>query len=297
MDAHEKQYIKNHVERLKNMFEVVRIVDPIKNKVHFTEGMDKAPQDISCYSFWKKGEVCTNCISALCIEEDRAVTKVEYTEEDAFLVIAAPIVIEDKKYAIEILLNIDNIDIINDLNKEHDKRVQGVITGLEEDLMLDELTEVYNRRFINKYLPNNVEGEKSKDIDKLAVIMLDIDDFKEINDIYGHLAGDHVLQKIAKIIDSRIRADFDWVARYGGDEFIILLKNVNESVVKRVLGEIQKELANTILISRAPEMKITLSFGVHILEPGTMNFEEVIEIVDKNLSHAKHSGKNKIVIS
>ncbi len=238
-----------------------------------------------------------NCISVRAIEEDKTITKIEYDENGAFLVISTPILLDNEKYAIEMLLNIKEINTIRDLNKENNEKIQGVITNLKENLLIDELTGVYNRRFINENLPSDIEYGKSRGVDLVAVIMVDIDDFKEINDNYGHLVGDHTLQKVAHIMKSRIRSNLDWVARYGGDEFIILLKNADEIIANNVIKEIQEEINSSNIISSNTKSRITLSFGIHVIEPGTMNYEKVIEVVDKNLNKAKCLGKNRGITS
>lgn len=297
MIEYKKSELKLYMDGLKRTFDVARIVDPIKNVVPFSEGLDKTPVEVACYGYWRDKGVCDNCISVRAIEEDKTITKIEYDENGAFLVISTPILIDNEKYAIEMLLNIKEINTIRDLNKENNEKIQGVITNLKENLLIDELTGVYNRRFINENLPGDIEYGKSRGVDLVAVIMVDIDDFKEINDNYGHLVGDHTLQKVAHIMKSRIRSNLDWVARYGGDEFIILLKNADEIIANNVIKEIQEEINSSNIISSNTKSRITLSFGIHVIEPGTMNYEKVIEVVDKNLNKAKCLGKNRGITS
>lgn len=297
MDIYQKEELKNYIDGLAKIFNVVRIVNPIENKVPFTERLEDTPVHINCYDFWQTGEICENCISARSIKENRVITKVEYNEKGAFLVIAKPVMMEGKKYTIEMLLSMDEVDTVVNLNKENNKKIKSVIDRLEENLMIDELTGVYNRRFINKELSSAYEAEKYEDVDKVALIMVDIDDFKEINDVYGHLVGDRALQKVANIIKNRIRSNYDWVARFGGDEFIIFLKNADISVSDRIIKSIQKQIEDTNLISEDPHARITLSFGIHIIEPEALNFERALRIIDENLSRAKYEGKNKAIIS
>lgn len=294
---YQNEDLKNYIDGLTEIFNVVRIVDPVGNKVPFTERLEDTPVHINCYDYWQTGKICENCISAKSIKENRVVTKIEYNDKGAFLVIAKPVIMDNKKYTIEMLLSMDEIDTVIDLNKENSKKIESVINELEENLMIDELTGVYNRRFINKELSSINESEKYDDIGKVALIMVDIDDFKEINDVYGHLVGDRALQKVASIIKSRIRSNYDWIARFGGDEFIIFLKNADINVSSRIIESIQKQIEDTDLIIEDPAARITLSFGTHIVEPEALNLERVLKIIDENLSRAKYEGKNKAVIS
>lgn len=297
MHEYKGEELKEYLEKLKRTFEVVRVVDPVKSKVSYVEGLDNTPINSSCFEVWNRGGICSNCISTRGIKENRTATKIEYNEMGTYLVIATPIILNHEKSAIEMILDIADVDTIVDLNEENNKQIEGIITQLKENLLKDELTGVHNRRFINENIQIDIEHGKSKGIDSVAVIMVDIDDFKEINDLYGHLVGDRTLKRIASILNSRIRADFDWVARYGGDEFIILLKNADEAIANRVVASIQEEVNNSNLICADAEAKITLSFGIHIIETGAMSYERVLEIIDGNLNRAKSLGKNRVVIS
>lgn len=297
MEMYQKEDLKNYIDGLAKIFNVVRIVDPVENKVPFTERLEDTAVHINCYDYWQTGEICKNCISAKSIKENKVVTKIEYNEKGAFLVLAKPVMLDNKKYALEMLLSMDEIDTVIDLNKENSKKIESVISKLEENLMIDELTGVYNRRFINKELSSINESGKYDDIDKIALIMVDIDDFKEINDVYGHLVGDRALQRVASIIKSKIRSNYDWVARFGGDEFIIFLRNADVNVSSRIIKSIQKQIEDTDLIKEDPAARITLSFGTHIVDPEALNLERVLRIIDENLSRAKYEGKNKAIIS
>lgn len=297
MEVYDKDSLEKYLGELRKVFDVVRVVEPMRNKIHFLDGREKIEDVVNCYDFWENGKICDNCVSANSIMEDRRSTKIEYNESGVYLVVATPFILDGNKYSIEMILNINDIDTILDLNKENTRMIEGVITNLKEELLVDDLTGIYNRRFINRNLPLEIELIRTNKLDKAAVIMLDIDDFKEINDIYGHLAGDNALKEIAATISANIRKESDWVARYGGDEFIILLKNADEKIAKKVIKSIEREINNKIIIDSNPQVKITASIGIHIVDLANLDYEEVIELVDKKLNMGKISGKNRIITS
>lgn len=297
MEVYDKDSLEKYLGELRKVFDVVRVVEPMRNKIHFLDGREKIEDVVNCYDFWENGKICDNCVSANSIMEDRRSTKIEYNESGVYLVVATPFILDGNKYSIEMILNINDIDTILDLNKENTRMIEGVITNLKEELLVDDLTGIYNRRFINRNLPLEIELIRTNKLDKAAVIMLDIDDFKEINDIYGHLVGDNALKEIAATISANIRKESDWVARYGGDEFIILLKNADEKIAKKVIKSIEREINNKIIIDSNPQVKITASIGIHIVDLANLDYEEIIKLVDKKLNMAKISGKNRIISS
>lgn len=291
--------LEKHIDFLKSIFDVVRIIDPRTNEILHTEGLESISDESRCYHFWEKGEVCENCISLRAINEKRVTTKIEYKDKKAFFVIATPIEYKDNIYSVELVRSVDNIDTIYHIDNERKERTDKVISSLKKSLMLDELTGAYNRRFINKMLPMEIEDATFKKIN-LAVIMFDMDNFKEINDEYGHLTGDKALITITETINSMIRKNYDWIARYGGDEFIVLLKDANESVANRIMAQIQQKIEGARIEPAdldEKKIKLTLSCGIKIIEPGSTNFDEVMMSIDQNLQRAKLDGKNRSIVS
>ena len=161
---------------------------------------------------------------------------------------------------------------------------------LNEELSIrDPLTELYNRRYaVNIF---NLEKERSKRGKKqLSIMIIDIDDFKNVNDNYGHNTGDSVLFKFAQIIQSAVRK-VDIASRWGGEEFLIICPetNLNEAnmTAERLITTISEHEFNIV-------GNITASIGVVAINDDE-NFEDVVNRADKCLYEAKNSGKNRYV--
>lgn len=151
----------------------------------------------------------------------------------------------------------------------------------------DNLTGAWNRR----HLYNQLNERKNESI----LAMIDIDDFKYINDNYSHMAGDYVLCKFAEIVTSMVRQTDD-VFRYGGDEFIIIFYKCSKKQVALIMEEIRRKIEAYEFIFSGQKIKITMSAGIHnISEYETI--EESLKKVDEELYKAKKKGKNKISIS
>jgi len=188
---------------------------------------------------------------------------------------------------------------------------------LEEEVrrlsITDELTGVYNRRYFNQHLPVEIrEAERWRSA--LSLIMIDIDDFKEYNDKYLHLGGDEVLKETAEVIGHVIRKEMDWASRFGGDEFVIILRGLTTTQAAKVGERIRRIFQQIKFKPKDEVVQKTLSMGVaccHYAEVlpkrgdkgkgTTTDYEKVATqltiLADKALFKAKKAGRNKLVIS
>lgn len=157
---------------------------------------------------------------------------------------------------------------------------------------IDKLTNIYNRNYLQ-------EIEETVDLQEYILAAVDIDFFKTINDRHGHDIGDLVLQGIAKTMLKSIRSYEDIVIRYGGEEFVILVKKQKENeehslnTIKRVLKNIQEK---PFEISKERILKVTVSIGVNLHPEESRNFKEAFKLADMALYKAKETGRNKIEI-
>lgn len=160
---------------------------------------------------------------------------------------------------------------------------------IEEHAKKDELTQIFNRRMFNEDLSCMI-SLYNRHKDDTALVLFDIDKFKEINDIHGHLIGDKILIEMAKIVGDNIR-DCDTFARWGGEEFVLLLPKTN---LENAIITTQK--IREIIISHdfGINQSITCSFGVTTFEEGDDNIS-VIQRVDDMLYRAKDTGRDKII--
>jgi diguanylate cyclase (GGDEF)-like protein len=167
---------------------------------------------------------------------------------------------------------------------------------LSKKASTDKLTKLYNRSFLEPYLENQLEATNMSR-QKLSVIMIDIDDFKKINDTYGHSAGDSVLVVFSQVILRCLRRT-DLVARYGGEEFIAILPSTNTetavSIAERIRETISTEPMPKVNDEKLPH--ITCSLGVSTYPIFAESKSNLIKTADLALYKAKQSGKNCVKI-
>ena len=186
-------------------------------------------------------------------------------------------------------LQLDMQDEVTRAN-ETIQKLSGQIKQLEETTNLDPLTKIFNRRALNSYLQQICSKDKLNH--ELHLLLLDIDDFKLVNDTYGHIAGDKVLILIAKILRKILR-DGDKVFRYGGEEFVVILNRINAKTCKIIANRIIKIIESNQLIYKGQSLQVTMSIGGTTYKEDDTP-ESLISRADKALYKSKNNGKNQI---
>jgi len=156
----------------------------------------------------------------------------------------------------------------------------------------DELTGLYNRRYFNQRYEREVLRAKRYKR-PLSVIMVDIDYFKNYNDINGHILGDEVLKKVANSLESNLRKA-DIVARYGGEEFVILLPEIDKNQADQVAEKLRLAIEKGKFPREEfqPKGTVTISLGLATLPDDSSNSQELLECADRALYRAKANGRN-----
>ena len=201
---------------------------------------------------------------------------------------------ENQRLSDELIKTRKELDEAKRIIKIKEIELKAVIAQAEEVSHVDELTCLPNRRQVIKQLQNEViRAERYKTL--LSISMIDIDNFKKINDSYGHTVGDQVLFQLANILQDSIR-DPDTVGRYGGEEFLVVLPNTR-------LGAAAEQAARLVKRVREAEVNIgeiihlTISIGSAEYNHGQENWQKFLSRADLALYDAKNAGRNRWAIS
>jgi diguanylate cyclase (GGDEF)-like protein len=169
--------------------------------------------------------------------------------------------------------------------------LKDAVAAIEELAIHDDLTRAYNRRFMFDLL-HNEKARADRGAPVFCLILLDLDHFKNINDCYGHLAGDEVLKDLAADIKGKVR-ELDAVSRYGGEEFVIILTNTtlpDAMTTAERIREIAERLPHAAL---PPDVRVTVSIGVTEYRP-VEPVESALARADAALYRAKAGGRNRV---
>jgi two-component system cell cycle response regulator len=180
------------------------------------------------------------------------------------------------------------------LNLEHSLRAANQRNRILS--ITDALTGTYNRRYLMEQLPREIERCRRYAY-PLSVLMCDVDHFKEINDAHGHAAGDEVLQQFVARAQKAIRTNSDWVSRYGGEEFLIVLPETSHQGAVHVAEKIRTLISCTPFTTRTGDAVVTASFGVASTGPSgpdiTLKVDGLIRTADECLYRSKHEGRDR----
>ncbi|MDU7439164.1 MAG: GGDEF domain-containing protein, partial [Clostridium sp.] len=197
-----------------------------------------------------------------------------------------------------ILIATNAVNYINSESKKKIEKFKPFLTFLLEKYKLtisstlDKLTSVYNRKYFEESLVYLLE-KSSFNNSEFAVIMFDIDDFKGVNDKYGHQVGDEVLIKLTKEVKRSIGRS-DIIGRYGGEEFVVLLPSVDKLKAINMAEKIRNNVEDARILG--DKRKVTISIGIAMSGHERINSEEIVNRADQALYMAKHEGKNRYVL-
>lgn len=268
-----RQQAEEEAKMLEKVFDVVRFLEG-----DFFEQMQDDPRIgvkigmCQCYDFWKKNKPCENCTSMKAYAEKKQKTKLEFLDADVFLVISRYLEIDDEACVMELVKHLENDTLIDTDGRD---KLVGKLKGYQDKLYIDPVTGVYNRRYFEDEIRNMQNSA--------GVAMIDLNDFKLYNDIYGHDMGDQVLCIVADVIKDCIRKT-DKLIRYGGDEFLLILSDMVRGTLRGKLLQIQEAIENAT-IPNCSRLKLTASIGGVISEDGQI--DEAIAKADQLMYKAK----------
>jgi diguanylate cyclase (GGDEF)-like protein len=163
------------------------------------------------------------------------------------------------------------------------------VERLERESNIDPLTKAHNRRVLVKDLEELLSFGKDTDLD-MHLVMFDADDFKQINDSFGHIAGDKTLIFLSKLIQNSLRRGTR-IYRYGGEEFVVILNRTSREEAHKIVDRIIKETSDSKLLYKNHDIHLTLSAGI-CSHQHLMSADDLLDKADKALYEAKRSGKN-----
>ena len=279
------------------LYDSFRVVDPETKRVIELHENGAVVTEKCCYERWKRSTPCENCIAFTSKQENKAMIKVFAAGGCAYVVRAIPLEKTDPPLVTEFLKDVTESLVYGLGGSTADSRyILEAVSDLNDMVIRDQLTKLYNRRYLDTRLPADLCAAADKK-QPLSVVFIDVDNFKHINDTYGHVTGDLVLQAAARALQSCVRGGGDWAARFGGDEFVVCLGEADSSVAHRIAERIREAVSAAEVPIDGKTIRFTVSLGIQTTDGSAHTAEELLQAADRNMYSAKHSGKNRVTSS
>lgn len=273
-----KEQLEEEIGHFQKIFQEIRLF-PIGNISDIDEEWRKINEEQRCYHYWKRETLCDNCVAMRAATTKEEKGKLEIVNGRIYQVIARYIEVDEKPYVLELIRCLDSDWSIGEINHE---RLIDIFVHYNDRLYRDAVTDAYNRRYYEDEMKNKKKNA--------GVALIDLDDFKLHNDIYGHQAGDMALYTVVDIILKNIRKT-DKLIRFGGDEFLLVMPEVTEEIFSQKLQLIQERIYNAN-VPGYPNLRLSISAGGVLTEGDCI--EEAVNRADKLMYQAKAT-KNKVV--
>ena len=282
-----KQQAKEWMRWAATAYDVVRLVEPEEQRVISGETM--APTDQSCFTIWKKCQRCENCTSVRAMHQRSTIYKLEIRDERNFWVCSRYVEIDGAPCVMETVSDITDSFLLDSTQQDD---LSLVIRKYNHLLITDPLTGAYNRRFLDEDFVPSLDCCHRPGLNVNLAVM-DLDNFKQINDRYGHLAGDTVLKDVARYwktqFDSREKNREKLTVRFGGDEMLIIVCGEPFETFERALREKYETMRKISYLSSGETVPFSISFGCAAFShlEGEKTWDALFALADRQLYDAK----------
>ncbi len=275
------------------LFDYYRLVDTTKGMMVELDA-DGTLRDTAtfCTSPFRADGRCKNCISQRAAETGAPTFKLEYLGGEFLMMFSLPIEHLGRKLVVELVRNVSESMTVDQRDTFRQDEVNNLVHDLNRIATTDALTGLFNRRFIDTNLPSTI-ANCHRYGPALCVAMLDLDNFKQVNDNYFHQGGDDALAGLGEKITQHVRRSSDWAARYGGDEFLICLLGAGLEKSVEIIDRLRQSVASEPIVAGKHHIPVTISCGVCMLKPGE-EMKSLLNRCDQLLYQAKAKGRNRV---
>lgn len=276
------------MEAMREENDIVRLVDPLERRV-LTDDLKSATGEI-CHAVWGRCERCENCTSLRALRNGSTLYKLEMVEGSTYWICSRYIRIDGQPVIAELVRNVTDRLIMDSDQRDE---IGILINNFNRLLITDSLTGVYNRRFLDE---NFIPSLHCCRMDQITVNLafIDMDEFKAINDVHGHSAGDRLLKDVAGFwklhFDSRESGRERLVIRFGGDELLVIACGIPPERFEQEMSHYDKEMRKICYLSDQTQFMFDFTYGIASSASLGVDWtwEELIESADKSMYRSKN---------
>lgn len=282
------EQLNNELDFFHKMYDLVRLVDPVHKKVLDYRGSSIQSTNNFCYNYWGNGKICDNCISMRAFNENKSFVKIENDDSKFYMVTAIPVDNIHPPVVLELMKDATSSMFVGYGDYNTNETLQDFMHKINEMIIKDSITDLYNRRFVSERLPVDIVNATLKK-QPLSLCYLDLDNFKMINDTYGHEVGDCVIREVSHVITSCMRNDTDWASRQGGDEFLLCFNNTTKDQVKSIMERIRLKIEKIPSSLNFNSTLFSISYGIVTTVDSRLTADEFIMLADREMYKHKKS--------
>lgn len=275
------------------LFDFYRIVDIRTHDVcEYGDGMTvPVPIGDTCHHIWGRKSPCANCTSYACIARQEEIVKIEELDGKVLLIFSVPVEIAGQKYALELIKDATTSLMVPSPVKRDNIEIIQMVSQFNDLAVHDSFTKLYNKTFIANQLQVVLDDsqfdENTPEIERPALVMFDLDRFKEINDEYGHITGDIVLKYLADVLsDLANKFEGGWAGRFGGDEFVVCAPQGLGSNGQTHIAMSVAEFCKHAFVDTDYEFSCSLSYGISCAQVDD-TYDAFVERADRELYSMK----------
>lgn len=280
--------VKEELSIVENMYDIIRIIDPInKNILNIKTNENNKSKKLmeKCYNHFNKGTMCCNCISMRANIENDTIVKLEYDSNKVILMSATPVNFGEEIYIVEMIKDISSKNSkISNTNYKFDKNVRTMINDINEKIIRDNLTGVYNRTYIEGRLPVDLNNSV---VNKylLSTIMIYIDEFKNVNNKYGQDVEKKILNDVSNLISDLVAPDSYWVGRYSGNKFIVVLNDTDKEEACKISDQLRFLFEDISYKNKS--IRLNASFSSYCSEGEITDIKNILTELEKDIIEEK----------
>ena len=277
-----------------NLYDYIRIVDPIQKKVSYQTGSYSGPiisGGNECFSLWEREQACENCISMRAFNSGNTFIKINCWGNKVFMATAVPYDAEDSRYVVELLKDITHTGIMDLEGKETDE-IHKIIAKKNQALVKDALTGAYNRDFIFERLPHDID-RSNREGQPLSLIFTGINGIRALNDKYGLKTGDLAAKELVKAL-KHYCSSRDWCARYSEGDFILVLDNTDDKQAYLTCKRLARKINGMTVLFEEHVIRISADIGFYTVKDERFAPEDLIDKARKGLYTTNETGSADI---
>lgn len=274
--------LEDKMKMFREMYDSVRLIDPIEKKILELNNHETKSTREFCYKYWKEGKICDNCVSIRAYREDKLYMKLEQAKDYSMLVTAIPVKNTEKPVVLELMKNTTDMLMVGNGENDNQKPIGDMMYDMNQIIIKDHLTDAFNRRFVDERLPVDIIQADIAN-EPLSVIFLDLDNMKTINDTYGHQVGDIALKQVVSDMQSCINISKGWVARYGGDEFVVCLNDTSSETAYTIADKMIGKIKENRIKTEGCEVTISASYGIYTMKNTILSATDILNKADQEM--------------